>query len=175
MDKDNTTLANSDGQRPPQDQDAIPCDGCVQCCRNDQVILHPEAGDDLGFYLWEPIVSALYPGRTVPALKRNPATGDCVYLVETGCSIHARRPSVCRRFHCARTALALERLPRRVRKILLRRGDVFDDALLARGRDRLQRAREMGLEQVLDTDQQVAAFERIAEMPPPKPVPPRRR
>ena len=107
-------------------------------------------------------------GWSGSALMRDPVTGDCVYLTATGCSIHARRPAVCRRFHCARTALALERVPRRVRKILLRRGDVVDDALLARGRDRLQRAREMGLEQVLDTDQQVAAFERIADMPAPK-------
>lgn len=150
------------------DQNAIPCDGCVQCCRNDQVILHPEAGDDLSFYQWEPIGSALYPDRAVPALKRDPATGDCVYLTEGGCSIHARRPAVCRRFHCARTALALEQVSRRTRKILLRRGDVFDAELLARGRDRLLLARQMRLEQVLDTDQQVAAFERIADMPAPR-------
>ncbi|MFV3075355.1 YkgJ family cysteine cluster protein [Niveispirillum fermenti] len=152
----------------PLDQNAIPCDGCIQCCRNDQVILHPDAGDDLSFYRWEPIASALYPGRAVPALRRDPATGDCVYLTEAGCSIHDRRPAVCRRFHCARTALALEQLSGRTRKILRRRGDVYDDALLARGKDRLQRARDLGLEHVLDTAQQVAAFERIAALPVPK-------
>lgn len=148
----------------PADQNAIPCDGCIQCCKNDQVILYPAAGDDLSSYRWEPIASALYPGQSVAALKRDPITGHCTYLTATGCSIHERRPSVCRRFHCARTALALEKLPHRTRKILRRRGDVFDADLLERGRDRLQRAREMGLEQVLDTDQQVAAFERIAAM-----------
>lgn len=152
----------------PADQNAIPCDGCIQCCKNDQVILHPEAGDDLSFFRWEPIASALYPGRAMAALKRDPITGHCTYLTADGCSIHERRPSVCRRFHCARTALALEKLSHRTRKILRRRGDVFDAELLERGRDRLQRAREMGLEQVLDTDQQVAAFERIAAMPVPK-------
>lgn len=151
----------------PADQNAIPCDGCIQCCKNDQVILHPEAGDDLSFYRWEPIASALYPGQTMAALKRDPITGHCTYLTASGCSIHDRRPSVCRRFHCARTALALEKLPHRTRKILRRRGDVFDAALLERGRDRLQRARELGLEHVLDTDQQVAAFERIAAMTKP--------
>lgn len=148
----------------PADQNAIPCDGCIQCCKNDQVILHPDAGDDLSFYRWEPIASALYPGRPMAALKRDPITGHCTYLTAKGCSIHERRPSVCRRFHCARTALALEKLSHRTRKILRRRGDVFDAELLERGRDRLQRAREMGLEHVLDTDQQVAAFERIAVM-----------
>lgn len=148
----------------PVDQNAIPCDGCIQCCKNDQVILHPEAGDDLSFYRWEAIASALYPGRTMAALKRDPITGHCTYLTASGCSIHERRPSVCRRFHCARTALALEKLSHRTRKILRRRGDVFDAELLERGQDRLRRARELGLEQVLDTDQQVAAFERIAAM-----------
>ena len=54
------------------------------------------------------------------------------------------------------------------RKILRRRGDVFDAELLERGRDRLQRARELGLEHVLDTDQQLAAFERIAAMTKPR-------
>lgn len=150
------------------DQNAIPCDGCIHCCRSDQVILNPEAGDDLSFYRWEPIQSALYPGRAVPALKRDPATGNCVYLTGQGCSIHERRPAVCRRFHCARTALALEQVPRHIRKILRRRGDVFDEELLEHGRDRLRLARAMGLEHVLDTAQQVAAFERIAALPAPK-------
>ncbi|MEA1672748.1 YkgJ family cysteine cluster protein [Nitrospirillum sp. BR 11163] len=147
------------------DQNVIPCDGCVLCCKSDQVILHPEAGDNLLSYVWDLVASPLYPGQVVPALKRDPATGHCVYLAGNGCSIHDRRPAVCRRFHCARTALALERLPRATVKALARRGDVFDEALLARGRDRLQHARERGLEPVLDTDQQVAAFERIAAMP----------
>jgi Fe-S-cluster containining protein len=149
------------------DQNAIPCEGCTQCCKNDQVILRPEDGDDLSFYEWEPIASQLYPGRTSPALKRDPVTGHCIYLTEAGCSIHAKRPATCRRFHCARTAKALEELPRRTRKILKRRGDVFDEALLERGRDRLRLAREMGLDHLLDTERQKSAFERIAAMPPP--------
>jgi len=158
---------------PPLDQNAIPCDGCTQCCKNDQVILRPEDGDDLSLYDWEPIASALYPGRTSAALKRDPVTGHCVYLGETGCTIHDKRPAICRRYHCARTALALEQIPRHMRKTLKRRGDVFDKALLERGRDRLRLAREMGLEHLLDTERQVAAFEKIAAMPPP-PKPRRR-
>lgn len=152
---------------PPLDQNAIPCDGCIQCCKNDQVILRPEDGDDLSLYEWEPIASALYPGRVSAALKRDPQTGHCMYLAATGCSIHDKRPAICRRYHCARTAKALEELPHYVRKALKRRGDVFDKELLERARDRLRLAREMGLDHVLDTAQQKAAFMRIAEAPPP--------
>lgn len=157
------------GATPSLDHNAIPCDGCIQCCKNDQVILRPEDGDDLSLYAWEPIESALYPGRKSAALKRDPLTGYCIYLSATGCSIHDKRPAICRRYHCARTAKALEELPARTRKILKRRGDVFDDALLERGRNRLQLAREMGLDHLLDTEKQKSAFERIAAMPPPKP------
>jgi Fe-S-cluster containining protein len=128
------------GATPSLDHNAIPCDGCIQCCKNDQVILRPEDGDDLSLYAWEPIESALYPGRKSAALKRDPLTGYCIYLSATGCSIHDKRPAICRRYHCARTAKALEELPARTRKILKRRGDVFDDALLERGRSRSPRS-----------------------------------
>lgn len=157
------------GTTKPLDHNAIPCDGCIQCCKTDQVILRPEDGDDLGFFQWETVESALYPGKKSAALKRDPITGYCIYLISTGCSIHAKRPVICRRFHCARTAKALEELPHRTRKILKRRGDVFDEALLERGKDRLQLAREMGLDHLIDTERQKAAFERIAAMAPPKP------
>jgi Fe-S-cluster containining protein len=43
-------------------------------------ILHPEHGE-------------------VHVLRRMP-NGDCVYLAEHGCSIHARAPKVCRAFDC---------------------------------------------------------------------------
>ena len=153
----------------PRDQNAIPCDGCIQCCKTDQVILHPENGDDLAFYQWDAVQSALYPGRKVAALKRNPTTGHCIYLEAHGCSIHDKRPAVCRRFHCARTAKALEELPRTTRKLILRRGDVVDEVLLEHGKDRLALARQMGLDHLLDTEKQKDAFERIAQMPKPKP------
>jgi Fe-S-cluster containining protein len=150
------------------DQNAIPCDGCTHCCESDQVVLRPEAGDDLSQYDFEFIDSALYPGQLTPVLKSDPKTGYCIYLRAGGCSIHAKRPSVCRRFHCARTAKALEELAPAIQAALHRRGDVFDQALLDKGRERLAYARREGLAHLLDTDMQRAAFERIAAMPAPK-------
>lgn len=151
---------------PPPDHNAVPCDGCTACCKNDQVILRPEAGDDVASYQVEYIASALYPGARVPALQRDPHTGHCVYLTDTGCSIHGRAPWTCRRFHCARTFKALGRLSQAKRAVLWARGDVLDPAVVERGRDRYRLARDMGLDAAIDTDMQVAAFEKIITATP---------
>lgn len=148
------------------DQNVIPCDGCTECCKTDQVILRPEAGDELAFYDLEYIESALYPGQRVPALKRDPHTGHCVYLRDAGCAIHNRAPWTCQRFHCARMFKALGRLSRAKRDLLWARGDVLEEAIVERGRDRYAYAVEHGLDGVLDTDMQVAAFERIIASTP---------
>ncbi|HWL47264.1 MAG TPA: YkgJ family cysteine cluster protein [Sphingomonadaceae bacterium] len=142
---------------------AIPCDGCTLCCFNEQVILRPEAGDVLDTFDWEYIETPLYPGQQVPALKRDPTTGHCIYLTEAGCSIHARAPAICRRFHCARTFKALGRISRAKRDILWAMGHVLDKVLVERGRDRLELARRLGLDHLIDTEQQARAFERIAD------------
>jgi Fe-S-cluster containining protein len=150
----------------PPDQNAIPCGGCTACCKTEQVILRPEAGDDLAFFAFEYISSALYPGRKVPALRRDPRTGHCVYLREDGCAIHGQAPWTCRRFHCARTFKALGRLPRAKRDILWARGDVLEAEIVERGRDRYRLAQSLDLDRVLDTDMQVAAFERLVQASP---------
>ena len=151
---------------PAPDHNAIPCDGCTECCKTDQVILRPEAGDDLASFAHEYIPSALYPGRLVPALQRDPRTGHCVYLGETGCTIHHRAPWTCRRFHCARMFKALGRISRAKRDALWLRGDVLETAIVERGRDRYQLAQQLGLDATLDTDMQVAAFEKLAAAAP---------
>lgn len=148
------------------DQNAIPCDGCTACCKSEQVVLRPEAGDEIAAYEVEYIASALYPGQRVPALKRDPRTGHCVYLVEGGCAIHGRAPWTCRRFHCARMFKALGRLSRAKRDALWARGDVLEEAIVERGRDRYRLAQSLGLDAVLDTDMQVAAFEKILAATP---------
>lgn len=148
-----------------RDHNAIPCDGCIECCKSEQVILRPEAGDDLASFDFEYIESALYPGRRVPALKRDRRTGNCIYLNADGCAIHGRAPAICRRFHCARTFKALGRLSRAQRDALWARGDVLEQAIVERGRDRYRLAQSLGLDHVLDTEMQVAAFAALAAAP----------
>ena len=78
----------------------VACGSCYECCRNDAIFMHPECGDVASEYLTEP-----YEGRTILQHKPN---GDCVYLDRaTGCTIHERRPTVCREFDCAATVDAI--------------------------------------------------------------------
>lgn len=74
----------------------VPCNGCTECCRGfDTVWLMP---DEIGRYRME--VEA-HSGRYMLARS---ADGDCVYLGDTGCTIHSTRPHVCRWYDC-RTAV----------------------------------------------------------------------
>ncbi len=75
----------------------VPCNGCTACCVNDAVRLLP--GDDVGGYLTEP--HPWMSGERVLAHKDN---GECVYLGNGGCTIHARRPRMCRTMDCRNIA-----------------------------------------------------------------------
>ncbi len=71
----------------------VPCGGCMLCCQGDAVRLLEE--DDPGGYLTEP--HPRIPGALMLAHKPN---GDCIYLAETGCSIHDHTPALCRAADC---------------------------------------------------------------------------
>lgn len=71
----------------------VPCNGCTLCCQNDLLRLLP--GDDPSQY--ETMPHPLMPGQL--ALAHKPE-GSCVYLGSTGCSIHERRPQMCREMDC---------------------------------------------------------------------------
>lgn len=47
-------------------------------------------------------------GKRYLQLKEN---GDCVYLSETGCSIHETRPQACRPFDCLELLEVVNKLP----------------------------------------------------------------
>lgn len=71
----------------------VPCNGCTLCCEGDAVRLLEE--DDPEDYLTEP--HSYIPGALMLAHKPD---GNCIYLEETGCSIHGRAPSLCRSADC---------------------------------------------------------------------------
>lgn len=77
-------------KKPPQ---SVPCNGCTLCCKCDALRLLP--GDDPKQYETEP--HPTQPGALMLAHKEN---GDCFYLTDTGCGIHARRPRMCRTMDC---------------------------------------------------------------------------
>jgi len=73
----------------------VPCNGCVACCQNDMMYLHPEDGDDPAIYEGN---TRECNGRTALKHKEN---GDCIYLDrDSGCTIHDKRPAVCRSMDC---------------------------------------------------------------------------
>ena len=76
----------------------VPCDGCTLCCRGDAVRL--ESGDSPDAYETEP--HPFIPGALMLAHKVN---GECIYLNDSGCSIHDHAPSLCRIADCRSLAL----------------------------------------------------------------------
>jgi Fe-S-cluster containining protein len=76
----------------------VPCYGCTLCCQGDAVRLLEE--DDPGKYLTEP--HSYIPGALMLAHKPN---GDCIYISDKGCGIHAHAPALCRAADCRALAL----------------------------------------------------------------------
>jgi len=77
----------------------VPCGGCTACCKKQHIMLFVEEGDDPKEYKLKKELLRDSSGvlRPVVAQKEN---GDCVYLGEQGCTIHASRPHICRTYDC---------------------------------------------------------------------------
>lgn len=74
---------------------SVPCGTCRLCCENELV---PLKDDEVGYEV------EIRGDRRVLAHKPNK---ECVYLGEEGCSIYARRPSLCQDFDCRVLAVKL--------------------------------------------------------------------
>ena len=72
----------------------VPCNGCRLCCINDLVRLLP--ADLNRGYKTEP--HPMYP-KTQLMIAHKP-NGECIYLNESGCSIHDNSPQMCREMDC---------------------------------------------------------------------------
>lgn len=86
----------------------VPCGKCRLCC---QMLIVPLAEEEFERYDWV-WVTKMDGTRLGRALRRQP-NGDCVYLAESGCSIHGRAPHVCQRFDCRELFLKSDRGGRR--------------------------------------------------------------
>lgn len=109
---------------------SVPCGGCVECCRNSVIPLHPT--DDSTRY---DCYLTHFQGKDRLVLRQR-ENGDCVYLGENGCTIHDRAPLACRLFDCRRL---YEQHDRAGRRRLVREGKVsratFDRARELLGAD----------------------------------------
>ena len=89
----------------------VPCGSCTLCCRT---LIVPLAEEEYAQYDWAWICKpdGTKISESARALKRKP-NGDCVYLGESGCTIHGRAPHVCQRFDCRELFLKSDRAGRR--------------------------------------------------------------
>ncbi|HSW54728.1 MAG TPA: YkgJ family cysteine cluster protein [Ignavibacteriaceae bacterium] len=76
----------------------VPCNGCTLCCQCDAIRLTEE--DNPADYLTEQ-----HPYILDALMLAHKPNGDCIYLVESGCSIHERAPSLCKSADCRSIAL----------------------------------------------------------------------
>jgi len=110
----------------------VPCNGCTICCKGELLVLHPQAGDDPETYLTREVTNPL-TGEPALALQQKD-NGDCIYLGETGCTIHGRAPAICREFDCRKFFLRAG--DRAQRRQYVKQG-VITKELLEAGRKRL--------------------------------------
>lgn len=72
----------------------VPCNGCNLCCRGgDLVRILPEDNENE----YDTVKHLLFPDEKMLAHKEN---GDCIYLRSYGCSIHDRKPQMCKEMDC---------------------------------------------------------------------------
>ena len=109
----------------------VPCGPCRACCRSEAIALFPEDGDDVASYEHE-LIS--FPGIGEVAVLKHKPNGDCIYLDRDGCSIHHRRPEICRVFDCRAFYLGMSRAERQT----TRKHSPLTRATLNAGHERLK-------------------------------------
>lgn len=83
-----------------QKPSAVPCSGCTACCKHDSVYLDPRR-DDLQGLKWHTEFVSTPQGEPIPvAVLDRKEDGSCHYLTATGCGIHDKAPSICKRMDC---------------------------------------------------------------------------
>lgn len=71
----------------------VPCNGCTNCCRNDAVRILPQ--EDASKWKTEP-----HPYREGALVLAHKPNRECVYLIDSGCSIQDDKPILCQEMDC---------------------------------------------------------------------------
>jgi Putative zinc- or iron-chelating domain len=96
------------------DERSVPCGTCQACCRREWIFLDRAAGDIAELYETETVID---PATGKPTLAiAHKENGDCIYQDAAGCSIHSRRPYLCRIFDCRLYHLDMRKRPRGERR-----------------------------------------------------------
>lgn len=115
---------------PPHDA-KVPCGSCTLCCQGHQpIVVMEKFGDTPTQYLAESQGLNRH-GEEVFYIDHQ-ENGDCIYLDRAkGCTIHDRRPALCRSFDCA----ALKKHNTQDDMELACRAGVVSLSILVRGSD----------------------------------------
>ncbi len=70
------------------------CNGCRACCKNEQIWVLPEKGDDPSLY------KTVFQGGKILMAPREDGRKECRYLGHGGCTIYPIRPFLCRLYDC---------------------------------------------------------------------------
>ena len=105
----------------------VACNGCTLCCRSGELILIEDEDPDYIYDTREVVVGE----RTFLALQVKP-DGSCIYVTDTGCSIHEDAPMTCKVFDCAGLYASKTRRQRRI--MAARDPSGYVAALYAQGR-----------------------------------------
>ena len=108
----------------------VPCGSCRLCCRISAVFLRE---DEYADYDWSWCVRTGADGqnRAIGRVLTRKPNGDCVYLSDSGCSIHDHAPKTCREFDCRTLFLRSDRSGRR---LAIKNGEVSRE-LFDKGRE----------------------------------------
>lgn len=109
----------------------VPCGPCHACCRHELIVLLPDEGDIVESY---DHVVMFIPGAGETPYLRQKKNGECIYLGRDGCTIHQRRPHICKIFDCRMFYLSKSRAERQA----LRAGSQTTAAIFNAGRTRLK-------------------------------------
>lgn len=125
-----------DGTEPEAN---VPCGTCRLCCKGrSAVLVQEDYGDDVASY---ETFELPVPGREHARFLKLQPNGDCIYLGESGCTIHGRAPYICRVFDCR----AQHAMYTKAQRESLVRAKILDPAILRRGATLLHQATKAGV------------------------------
>ena len=109
----------------------VACGACHACCRSELIAVLPDEGDKLADYEHDVL---FVPALGEIAYLKHKRNGDCFYLGRDGCTIHHRRPHICRIFDCRAFYLSKARSERQA----ISKGSPLSRVIFNAGRERVK-------------------------------------
>ena len=132
----------------------VPCGTCTLCCRVHFVFLHEDEYDQ---YEWGWCLRNGDPTKPIGRVLNRKPDGSCVYLGDSGCTIHDSAPKVCREFDCR---VLFMRSDRNGRRLAIKNGEVRRD-IFEKGRQMVEQRKLVETGKQEEARHPVAAAQKI--------------